>query len=233
MSNAMHPVGGARTPPRPIAAVIFDLDGLLIDSEPLWRAAEVQVFTGVGVPLTEARARETTGLRTDEVVEHWFARHPWATPSKAAVAARITEAVMAHIKRDGRALPGVMPTVAQLQQQGMPLAIASSSSSDIISAVVTKLGLGDAFAVLQSAEHEPYGKPHPGVYIQTALKLGIDPELCLAVEDSANGVLAAKAAKMRCIAVPDPASRQDRRFCIADRILPSLEAFALTLLDEL
>jgi len=83
-----------------IRAAIFDLDGLLIDSEPLWRAVEVEVFRGVGVPLTEEMCRQTTGLRVDAVVEWWHARHPWRAPAPAAVAARIVdrmvEAILAH-----------------------------------------------------------------------------------------------------------------------------------------
>jgi sugar-phosphatase len=79
--------------------------------------------------------------------------------------------------------------------------------------------------VLQSAEHEPYGKPHPGVYIAAARALGVSPGDCLAIEDSANGLLAAKAARMRCIVVPEPAVRHDRRFCIADAVLDSLMDF--------
>src|SRR5690606_22562849 len=80
-----------------IRAAIFDLDGLLIDSEPLWRAVEVEVFRGVGVPLTEEMCRQTTGLRVDAVVEWWHARHPWRAPAPAAVAARIVDRMVEAI----------------------------------------------------------------------------------------------------------------------------------------
>ena len=123
--------------------------------------------------------------------------------------------------------------VALLAAQDLPLAVASSSSGEMIAAVMERLGIGGYFRILQSAEHEPYGKPHPGVYIEAARRLGVAPEHCLAFEDSPNGVIAAKAAKMACIAVPDPAIRADRRLCIADAILPSLADFRLEMLQQL
>ena len=88
--------------------------------------------------------------------------------------------------------------------------------------MVDKFNLREKFDVIYSAEEEEFGKPHPGVYITTARKLQLLPEECLAIEDSVNGVLSAKAAKMKCIAVPEDAARNDRRFAIADIVLDSL-----------
>ena len=96
---------------------------------------------------------------------------------------------------------------------------------EIIEAVLTRIGLQDDFDVLQSAEHEPYGKPHPAVYIECARRLGVAPTACLALEDSPAGVLAAKAAKMKCIAIPPHELRDDSRYCIADLQLDSIEQF--------
>jgi sugar-phosphatase len=208
-----------------IRAVIFDMDGLLIDSEPLWRLAEVEVFRAIGVPLTDELALTTMGLRTDEVVEHWHARYPWQEPSLKEVEARIDARVIELVRERGAPLPGARELVALLTERGLPLAIASSSSSELIGAVVRQFDLAGAFRVLQSAEHEPYGKPHPGVYIAAARALGVSPVDCLAIEDSANGLLAAKAARMRCVVVPEPAVKNDRRFCIADAVLDSLADF--------
>jgi HAD superfamily hydrolase (TIGR01509 family) len=79
-----------------------------------------------------------------------------------------------------------------MAEEGLPLAIASSSSESIIKAVLDRLGIQDHFSVIYSAEHEPYGKPHPGVYLTTAKKLGVKPTECLAFEDSLNGVLVSR-----------------------------------------
>ncbi len=103
------------------------------------------------------------------------------------------------------------------------MALASASYFKLINATLNKLELRDQFNVIHSAEIEPYGKPHPGIFLTTAKNLGVDPEFCLVFEDSLNGVIAAKAARMKCVCVPDPAFRNDTRFSIADIILNSLE----------
>lgn len=215
-----------------IAAVIFDMDGILIDSEPLWRIAEVEGVAAAGVAITEKDAEATTGLRTDEVVEYWHARFPWTDPPKKEIEARIITRLIALVRERGEPKPGAFETLALLDGH-LPLGVASSSASEIIAAVLETMGIGRYFGVTQSAEHEPFGKPHPGVYIETARRLGIEPWRCLAIEDSPNGVIAAKAARMRCIAVPDPALADDRRFNAADLVLPSLTAFRLEHLKQL
>lgn len=213
-----------------IGAVIFDMDGLLIDSEGLWRAAEAKVFQSVGVPMTPDDGRLTMGLRCDEVVEYWYERYPWSGPARVEVEAAINRAVIDLIMADGEVLPGAREAIDLLHDAGYPLAIASSSSSELIGAVVDKMGVRRKLRVLQSAEHEPYGKPHPAVYIAAALGLNVAPDHCLAFEDSPAGLLAAKAARMSCIVVPAPEMREDRRYCIADRMLNSLTEFNLEML---
>jgi mannitol-1-/sugar-/sorbitol-6-/2-deoxyglucose-6-phosphatase len=216
-----------------VDAIIFDMDGLLIDSEPLWRIAEIETLSAVGVPITEEDAVATTGLRTDEVVELWYARYPWPTPPRKEIEARIITRLISLVREQGSVMPGAREALAAVSTAGYPLAIASSSTSEIITAVLQTLNIEHYFQVTQSAEHEPYGKPHPGVYIEAARRLGVEPRRCLALEDSPNGVIAAKAARMYCIAVPDPALKDDRRLLAADLILPSLTDFHLELLEHL
>jgi sugar-phosphatase len=213
------------------AAVIFDLDGVLVDSEPLWHRAEIAAFGAVGIELTAADCLRTTGLRVDAVVDFWFAEVRTSSPAAAARAADrlVAEAVLADIvarvehllRAHGEPLPGAVEAVRHLADRGVPLAVASSSPTVLIVAALDRLGLADAFAVVRSAEHEPFGKPHPGVYLAAATALGIDPARCLAIEDSANGIRAAVAAGMTVIAVPDqpvaPAA-----LALADRVLGSL-----------
>ncbi|MCA9858916.1 MAG: hexitol phosphatase HxpB [Thermomicrobiales bacterium] len=210
-----------------IDAVIFDMDGLLIDSEPLWRIAETRAMNAIGVPMEEDDGFLTMGLRTDEVVEFWYARHPWAEPSKREVEGAIVGNVIALIEERGTALPGAVQAVRTVRDAGYRVGLASSSAMEIIEAVLTRIELRDGFDVLQSAEHEPYGKPHPAVYIECARQLGVVPDRCLALEDSPAGVLAAKAAKMRCIAIPPPELQDDHRYCIADLQLESIEQFSI------
>jgi sugar-phosphatase len=215
-----------------IEAVIFDMDGLLIDSEPLWGIAETAALTAVGVPLAQMGPGVTTGLRVDEIVEYWYARYPWKEPTRKDIEARITNGVMELVNQLGAPMPGAREAISLISGSGITLAVASSSSSEMIAAVMDRLAIGSYFQVLQSAEHEPYGKPHPGVYIEAARRLGVRPERCLAFEDSPNGVIAAKAAKMACVAVPNPAHKDDRRLAAADAVLASLCEFQMELLHQ-
>jgi len=205
-----------------IKAVIYDMDGVLIDSEPLWHEAEIATFATVGVKLTSQMCRQTTGLRIDEVVEYWHHKHPWTDVTQAQVEADIWDAVIHLVRTQGRELPGIRESIAVFQDKGYALALASSSSMRLIEVVLEKLKIKDVFTVIHSAENEKYGKPHPAVYLTTANMLNIAPTKCLAIEDSVNGVIAAKAAKMKCIAVPEKNTLKDKRYGIADVVVSSL-----------
>lgn len=213
-----------------IEAVIFDMDGVLIDSEPLWQEAEIEIFSSLGVPITAETASQTMGLRTDEVVEYRYKQHPWDHPTKHEVAQHIDERVIELIKQRGVAKEGAVEAISICRAAGLPTAIASSSSHVLIEAVVEKLGIADKIDAIHSAHDEAFGKPHPAVYISTAQTLAVSPTHCLAFEDSANGVLSAKAAKMKCIAIPESSARNDKRFGIADTILDSLGDFTTEML---
>lgn len=210
-----------------IAAVVFDVDGVLIDSEPLWQEAEVEVFGSIGVPLTRTMCAETMGLRIDEAVAYWHERYPWTGRPLDEVAATIVGRVVELVGERGEPLPGVHAAVAACGERGLATAVASSSPTVLIDAVLRRLGL--AFPVVRSAEVEPFGKPHPGIYLAAARELGLAPTDCVAVEDSVNGIVAAKAARMACVAVPDPSIRGDRRLGIADVVLDDLSGLSVAL----
>lgn len=216
-----------------IKAVIFDMDGLLINSEPFWVKAETEVLAGVGVPITSERTSETMAMRIDDVVEYWFKRYPWTVISRQEVAQKIVEKVKELIREKGEMMPGARNVIKLFAKEKMPMAIASSSATKIIDAFLVKTGTGSSINLAYSAEKELFGKPHPGVYITAAQKLGVNPEYCLAFEDSLNGVLSAKSARMKCIAVPSEAVAGDKRFCIADLTIKSLKDFKLEYLNKL
>lgn len=195
------------------------MDGLLVDSEPLWRAAEIEVFGGVGLTLTEGDCGLTTGLRLDEVVRFWFDRRPWSGVSLEAVHDRIVEAMAELLVTQSVALPGAVKAVRGVVARGIPVAVATSSPRALIGPALAGIGLTDAFPLTCSAEDEPYGKPHPAVYLRAAERLGVAPTACVAFEDSLNGVIAAKAARMLCVAVPE---RDHPGFGVADVRLASL-----------
>ncbi len=216
-----------------IKAIIFDMDGLLIDSEPFWRRASKEVFASVGVDLTEEDMKSTMGRRIDEVVEHWFHERPWEGKSRKDIEAGIIDGVLELVKAEGTLRDGVKETLDICKSLNVPLAVASSSSSELIDVVISTLGIRDYFVELFSAEHETHGKPHPAVFISTASHLNVEPQHCLVFEDSPSGVLAAKAAKMTCIAVPDEEHFDHPFINTADLKLHSLTALDKKLLDSL
>ncbi|MFA6261603.1 MAG: hexitol phosphatase HxpB [Bacteroidia bacterium] len=208
-----------------IEAVIFDMDGLLVDSEPYWKIAEKEVFGELGLELSDAMLRQVMGFRLSEVVRHWFHFQPWPNPDFLMTEKLILETMIDLIANSATALPGVYDTLEFCKSQGKKMALASSSAIELIEAVVDKLNIRTYFDVLWSANYEPFGKPHPGIFLTTAEKLQADPKHCLVLEDSINGVIAAKAARMHCLAVPEEATYNDPRFAIADAKVHSLQMF--------
>lgn len=205
-----------------IKAVIFDMDGVLIDSEPFWQAAEMAVFKGVGLHLTQEDCHKTMGLRIDQLVAYWAHQAPQLTFNRQQVIDDILDHVIQHIAEQGEAKPGVLHALEMISRAGLPIGLASSSPERLIQAILHRLGIRPYFTITHSAEHESHGKPHPAVYLSTAQRMGVLPPYCLAIEDSFNGLLAAKAATMKAIIIPDPSLQQDPRLAIADYKLDSL-----------
>lgn len=202
------------------------MDGLLIDSEPYWKQAEKKVFGSLGLQLTDTLLQQVMGFRLNEVVKYWYDYQPWPNPDLHQTEKDVLNTVKQLIVDHAEAMPGVHWLLEELAQKNIKLAIASSSSMSLIQAVVQKLNIQKYFDVLWSAEYESFGKPHPGIFLSTANKLGVAPNDCWVLEDSINGVIAAKAARMKCLAVPDASQLNDPRFAIADMVIPSLEVLA-------
>jgi sugar-phosphatase len=198
------------------------MDGVLIDTEPAWRAAESDVFAGLGVPLSRSDLLDSTGQPIEELIPVWRRRSPRASPlTDAELAGRITDRVIAHVVAEGQPMPGVTAAIALFRRYGLRLAIASSSPLRLIDAVCDRLGLA-GIEVRCSAMEEVRGKPAPDVYLTAARRLGVAPASCLALEDSPHGIASARAAGMRCVALPDPLLAADPRYREADLILESL-----------
>lgn len=213
-------------------AAIFDMDGLLIDSEPLWQDAEIAVFGELGVPLTRSMCRETMGFRIDHVVRHWYEQYPWRGPTLEDVVEKIVVAVGELMQQRGAPMPGVIDTIEDLRAAGYKLAVASSSPMRLIRLALQQIGIIGRFDVLHSAESEPQGKPHPAVYSSTMARLGVEPRHCIAFEDSVAGVRSAKGAGAFVIAVPDQSERSNPGFAASDAVLESLADFSLELVER-
>lgn len=216
-----------------IKAAIFDMDGLLIDSEPLWKKAEIRIFDELGIHLTPELCGITEGLRVDEVVAYWDREYPQKITDQAKTVNDIVAEVGNLIASEGEALPGVIHTLEFFKNMDMPIALASASSYYLIEIALKKLEIATYFNVIQSAENLEFGKPHPQVFIEAAKKLNVNPVDCLVFEDSLFGVLAGKAARMRVIAVPYAHNYHKNGFCIADNKIRSLNDFTSAMFEQI
>jgi sugar-phosphatase len=205
------------------------MDGLLIDSEPFWQEAEVEVFCKIGLEFTTEMCHETMGIPIGEVVNIRHRQFGWDSNlyPVAEVTQEILDGVIQRVQAKGEALPGALDLLRESQQLGICCALASSSPRSLIDAVLDRLNIRSFFNIIQSADGLPYGKPHPEVFLKCAHNLGANPRECIVFEDSLNGVIAAKAASMACIAVPEKSFKDRSKFLIADQILNSLADFKI------
>lgn len=203
-------------------AIIFDMDGVIIDSEPLWKKAIIQIMNNYGYNFNIEMCNRTKGMRVDEVTRFWKEELK-ATFDSDSVAKEIVNEVIRLITDEGKEMDGLEDLLKRAKSKNLKIALASSSSLSIIDTVLTKLNITSYFEVIQSAEKEQYGKPHPAVFISTANNLNVLPSNCLVIEDSLNGVIAGKAAKMKVVAIPETQEKQLNKFVIADQIITSLK----------
>lgn len=206
-------------------AVIYDMDGVLIDSEPLWKIAMEEVFHEVGCNLTRKDFEKTVGLRLDEVISYWFEHNPWEKYSADEVLEKIIQKMVVLIKQNGEPLPGVIESLIFFKKQGLKIGLATSSYEILINAVLEVLNIENYFDKTHSAEHETHGKPHPAVYIHTAKELNVHPIECLVIEDSINGVIAGKAARMYVVCIPEKTHTPNPKLMLADEICDNLNEF--------
>ncbi len=205
--------------------VIFDMDGLLIDSEPLWHQAADEIFKQYGVSLSEEQYKTTTGLRTKEFVQWWFRQFNIGDDELAKAEKKIIELVIAKVEHKGVVMPGVEYIFNFFVQKNFNIGIATSSPQELVDVVVAITGVKNYLHATSSAEHLPFGKPHPQVYLDCAEKLKVHPHQCICFEDSFNGLIAAKAARMKCVIVPHHSQSKDERWGAADLKLSSLQNF--------
>jgi sugar-phosphatase len=187
---------------RPLA-VIFDMDGVLIDSEHLWRKAMILAFAENNMMLTENDCRKTMGMRIGEVIGLWLAHHNKPALMAPALEERIHALLLALIDSEGKVIAGIPELVEYCLERKLKTGLATSSSQRLVDAVLAKTALKNKIAVTVTADNLRYAKPHPEVFLECAGGLGVAPEQCIVIEDSLNGVIAAKAARMKVIAVPD------------------------------
>ena len=207
-------------------AVIFDMDGLLVDTEPIWNRVQAETLDRVGADIRPLLgAGLITGMRADEAVALFRQRLGFDGATDSELAEAIVRGVIAGIPSEARLFPGAVGALEFCEARGLKLALASGSVTPVIDAVLDRFDLREHFDVVVSAERVPLGKPHPGVLLATAEELGVDARRCVVVEDAVNGCIAAKAARMTVIGIPEPGTEDDPRWAIADLVLDSLVEF--------
>ncbi len=206
-------------------AIIFDMDGVIIDSEPLWKIAMEEVFSGLGSRLKKEDFQKTVGLRIDEVIHYWNIKENWGIRDESEVEEAIIIKMEGLIADKPVALEGVIDTLNYLKLRNIPVGLATSSSSRLIKVVLDKLEIKQLFNFVHSAEMEQYGKPHPAVYLTVAKKLAVLPEKCLVIEDSLNGIISAKAAKMTAVCIPEKTHHIEPKLILADYQFESMTDF--------
>lgn len=198
-----------------IKAVIFDMDGLLVNSEPLWQQAEIKVFNKIGIKLSTDECKQFQGVRIEDVVTILTKKYNYNLKTDTEIVQEIVQDML-FLLETVDVLPGVFECIDYYFEQKTPMAIASSSKMVMINKVVNRMKIKNKISVLNSAEFETAGKPEPDIFLSTAKILKIEPKNCLVFEDSIFGVQAAIRAGMKVIAIPYPEFFNDPGFENAD-----------------
>lgn len=216
-------------------AAIFDFDGLLVNTDPeIWVESMHEVAGNNNINITTDLLRHTKGLRIYEVTEFWNQYFAWNDSSKSKlVADEIVDKVIALARLKGKVLPGVITLLGSLKEKDIPLGLATSSPNRLVTTLLQHFNLHQYFQVVSTADTCVQGKPHPEVYLQCAAQLGVLPWRCVAFEDSINGMIAAKAARMQVVAVPPEAYIAQPQFGLADKLVSSLAHFSIQDFNQL
>lgn len=209
-----------------LTTVILDMDGLLIDSEPYWAEAGSETLASYDIRLTEEQYHTSTGLRTAEWIDWWFGNFNIDKRHAAQAEKTIIAAAIEKIRDYAAPMDGIEYIFDFFRKQNYHIGLASSSPMALIDTVIDKLQIGKYIEAKTSAESLPNGKPHPQVYIDCARMLNVQPMECVCFEDSFNGMIAAKAARMKCVAIPDPRFFRQLRWQAADLVIGKLTEFS-------
>ncbi|TNH03676.1 hexitol phosphatase HxpB [Testudinibacter sp. TR-2022] len=205
-----------------IKAVIFDMDGVLIDSEPLWQQAGIHYFNQLGLPVSAEDMRQMVGVPSKEVIRKLYQQYGAADLSVEQATEQYCRSAIDLILDKQPLMDGVKPLLVRLRQHNLKIAVASASPRELLESITQKCGIRDYFSAIASATELPYNKPHPAVYLHAAQQLGVEPHFAVGIEDSVVGMTAVKAASMCCIAVPSAHEEDDPRWALADYKLSSL-----------
>ncbi|MES2850624.1 MAG: hexitol phosphatase HxpB [Bacteroidota bacterium] len=213
--------------------VIFDMDGLLIDSEPIWNEAADEIFKQYGIRISTEQYSTTTGMRIKEFVLYWFRLNNIPAENATTAEEKIIQLVIEKVKTKGKPMQGLEHIFNFFISRKYKIGLASSSPMSLIDVVIDKLGVRNYINAVCSAADLPLGKPHPQVYLDCAAALNSHAHECICFEDSFNGLIAAKAAGMKCVVIPAKHDSTKPKFSAADLKISSLHNFNDLLLHTL
>lgn len=217
----------------PLNTVIFDMDGVLIDSEPFWEEAGKETLALFNIALSADQYISTTGLRTREWIDWWFTHFNidkrYAKEAELSIVSKAIEKIKDHAVT----MPGVDYIFEFFRDRDFTIGLATSSPVALIDVVTEKLQIRKFIKAFSSAEELPHSKPHPQVYLNCAEKLNVSPLNCICFEDSYNGMIAAKAARMICVVVPASIQQQLPYWSAANSKIDSFHAFDEIVLQQL
>jgi HAD superfamily hydrolase (TIGR01509 family) len=212
-----------------LEAVLFDMDGVIIDSEPLWSEAERQLLARRKLTYSEELKPLLMGLDSREAVRILKKHYDLDEPVEDLVHER-NQIVRELVQQHGQPIPHAVELIQQVRDGGVKTVVASSSPYALVELVVVKLGIGPLLDLVLCGDEVSRGKPAPDIYDTAAKTLGVAPECCLVVEDAPNGVRAAKAAGMRCLAITTGASQTE--LAAADQVVEDFRGLDLLKLWE-
>ncbi|MXP50976.1 hexitol phosphatase HxpB [Pantoea sp. SoEX] len=216
-------------------AVFFDMDGIIIDSEPLWSQAQNEVISELNIklPYNYSKHPDSVGLRIDQTVNMWYKLLPLNInkPSQQDIMNLIITRAMALIKYKKPLFPGVESALKLCKECNLKVGLTSASPLCMLQMVLEIFNLNHYFDVIISGDFLPYSKPHPQIYLDAAIKLNIDPQKCIAIEDSINGMIATKAARMHSIVIPAIEYKNDPRWCLSNIKLENITQLTISHLN--
>jgi len=213
-----------------IGAVIWDMDGVIANTAPFHFSAWQEIFGKRGVKFTERDFRHSFGRRNDTIIRNTLGEQ--IAQDEIEAIAREKEATFRRIiGQKIKPIPGAVALLQSLKQNGVKMAIASSTPIENIRLITGSLGIANCFQAIVTGHDVTEGKPSPQVFLMAAQKLGVKPENCVVIEDAVAGVTAAKRAGMHCVAVTSTHSRQSLKG--ADLIVKTLEEISINDLEGL
>ena len=216
-------------------AVIFDMDGLLIDSEPFWKQAEKRVFSAIGVEITDALSAKTMGMTTREATKFWL-QHAGLSLSQhlmEQVENDVIDEVALLTATQGQALPGVHNLLEQLRQHDLKIGLATNAPVRLVPVVMERLDITAFFDAYVADDDVAEGKPHPAIYQLALKRINAQANHTIAFEDSVTGMTAAMGASIRTVVVPSHANYHLPHYDAAALKLDSLNGLTLQHLCDL